>query len=114
MALVTTSSWKCVRWDCRVGSEMNEHRPRNVGTEPPNPLDFRAKDPLREVYQGRWKHLPSTQKVGLVVMLGVWVVFVATVGFAAGRAHSLGSLVPVVVLASVLGLLLLVLRKKAR
>ena len=94
---------------------MNEHKaPRIVGTEPPNPLDFPAKEPLREIYQGRWKQLPSTQKIGLIVMLGVCVVFGATVVFAAGRAHSLGSLVPVLVVASVLGLLLLVLRRKAR
>ena len=94
---------------------MKEHKaPRMVGTEPPNPLDFPVKDPLREVCQGRWKQLPSTQKIGLIVMLSIWVVFVATVVFAAGRAHLLGSLVPVLFVTSLLGVLLLVLRRKAR
>jgi hypothetical protein len=94
---------------------MNQHKaPRNVGTEPPNPLDFPAKDPLREVYQGRWKQLPPIHKIGLIVVLGFYVVFIGTVVFAAGRAHSLGSLLPVLVVATVLGLLLLVLRRKAR
>ena len=94
---------------------MNEHKaPRNVRTEPPNPLDFPAKDPLREAYQGRWKQLPRIHKIGLIVVLGVWVAFFATVVFAAGMAHSLRSLLPVLVVATVLGLLLLVLRRKER
>jgi hypothetical protein len=94
---------------------MNEYKaPHNVGTEPPNPLDFPLKDPLREAYQGRWKQLPPIHKVGLIVVLGVWVAFVATVALAAGRAHSLGSLLPVLVVAAVIGLVLLVLRRKAR
>ena len=94
---------------------MNEHKgPRNMGTEPPNPLDFPVKDPLREAYLGRWKQLPPIHKIGLIVVLGFWVAFIATVVLAAGKAHSLGSLLPVLVVATVLGLLLLVLRRKAR
>jgi hypothetical protein len=94
---------------------MSEHKaPRNVGTELPSPLDFPVKDPLREVYQGRWKQLPPMQKIGLIVVLGFFVAFIATVVFAAGRARSLGSLLPVLAVATVLGLLLLLLRRKAR
>lgn len=88
--------------------------PRQGDTEPPNPLSFPAKDPLREVYQGRWKQLPRIQKLGLIVLLSLLVAFASTIIFAAGRAGSLGSLIPVVVVAAILGLLLLVLRKKAQ
>ncbi len=94
---------------------MTAHEPhRQPGSEPPNRFDFPAKDPLREVYQGRWKQLPGVQKMGLTVMLSILVAFIAAVIFAAGRTRSLGSLIPVVVLAAILGLLLLVFRRKAR
>jgi hypothetical protein len=94
---------------------MSGHKARrNVGTKPPSPLDFPVKDPLREAYQGRWKQLPPMHKIGLIVVLGFFVAFIATVVFAAGRAQSLGSLLPVVAVATVLGLLLLVLRRKTR
>jgi hypothetical protein len=33
-------------------------------SEPPYPLDFPIKDPLRETYEGRWQQLPVIQKVG--------------------------------------------------
>ena len=101
--------------ECINGIEMNEPKaPRNVGIEPPNPLDFPVKDPLRETYQGRWKQLPPIQKIGLIVMLFFGVALAATVVFAAGRARSLRSLLPVLVVAIVLGLVLLVFRRKAR
>jgi len=83
-------------------------------TEPPNPLDFPVKDPLREAYQGRWKQLPSIHKIGLVVVLGFFVAFIAFVVLAAAKTRSLGSLLPVVIVATFLGLLLLVLRWRAR
>jgi len=54
------------------------------------------------------------QKIGLIVVLGVLIAFIATLVFAAEKAQSLGSLLPVLVVAAVLGLLLLVLRRKAR
>ena len=93
---------------------MTEHKAaRNAGTEPSNPLDFPVKDPLREAYQGRWKQLPTIQKIGLATVLGIFVAFAATVVLAAARARSLGSLLPVLALATVLGLLVLVLRRKA-
>jgi hypothetical protein len=41
----------------------------------PNPLDIPVRDPLHEIYEGRWKQLPVIQKVGVVVALGFWVVF---------------------------------------
>jgi uncharacterized membrane protein SirB2 len=92
---------------------MHPHKgPREVGTDPPNPLDFPRKDPFREAYLGRWKQLPSIQKVGLIVVLGVWVLLMATVVFAAQRARSLSSLLPVVVVTIVFSLLLLALRRK--
>jgi hypothetical protein len=83
---------------------MSEHKaPRNAGTEPPSPLDFPVKDPLRGAYQGRWKQLPLMHKIGLIVVLGFLVAFIATVVFAAERAQSLGSLLPVLAVATVLG-----------
>jgi hypothetical protein len=86
---------------------MIEHKaPRNAGTETPNPLDFPVKDPLREAYQGRWKQLPTIQKIGLITVLGIWVALAATVVLAAARARSLGSLLPILAVAAVLGLLL--------
>jgi uncharacterized RDD family membrane protein YckC len=93
-------------------ADMVEHEaPHNVRT-PPNPLDVPVKDPLRETYEGRWKQLPPIQKVGMIVVLGLWVAFIATVVFAAAKAQSLRSLLPVPVVASIFGLLLLVRRKK--
>jgi hypothetical protein len=47
---------------------------------PPNLLGFPVKDPLRETYQGRWKELPVIQKVGVIVVLGFWCVFIAVPG----------------------------------
>jgi flagellar biosynthesis/type III secretory pathway M-ring protein FliF/YscJ len=92
---------------------MVEHKaPRNLRTEQPNPLDFTVKDPLRETYEGRWKQLPRIQKIGLIVVLGIWVAFIAMLVLAARNSHSLGSLLPVLLVASILGVLLLVRRRK--
>jgi len=38
-------------------------------------LATRSKDPLKELYQGRWKQLPTLQKVGVVTVLSVLSVF---------------------------------------
>ena len=48
----------------------------------------------------------------MIVVLGLWVAFIATVVFAAAKAQSLRSLLPVPVVASIFGLLLPVRRKK--
>jgi hypothetical protein len=92
---------------------MVEHKaPRNLRTGQPNPLDFAVKDPLLETYDGRWKQLPRIQKIGLIVVLGICVALIATVVLVARNAHSLGSLLPVLLLALILGVLLLVRRRK--
>jgi len=84
---------------------MSEHKaPRNSSSGPPNPLDFPIKDPLRETYEGRWAQLPPIQKVGITVVLGFWCLFIATLVFSEGRAHYLNWLLPILVLATILGL----------
>jgi len=86
---------------------MNEHKAqRNSSSGPPNPLDFPIKDPLLETYEGRWAQLPPIQKVGLTVVLGFWCLFIATLVFSEGRAHYLNWLLPILVVATILGLLL--------
>jgi hypothetical protein len=47
---------------------MTDEPPKNLAQsgEPPNPLDFPFKDPLRETYEGRWQQLPVIQKVGVI------------------------------------------------
>jgi hypothetical protein len=94
----------------------NNKSPRHFADhdEPPNALDFSAKDPLRETYEGRWKQLPLLQKIGLVVVLGFWVALIAGVlwGETGGR-HLLGGL-PLAVVVLILMIFLFVLGKSIR
>jgi len=52
-----------------------------------NGPELTDKDPLRETYEGRWAQLPPLQKVGLIVVLGFWCLFIATLVFSGGRAE---------------------------
>jgi hypothetical protein len=72
------------------------------GGDPPNPLDFLAKDPLRETYEGRWSWLPLVQKAGVIIMLGFWCVFIAMLAWNGGKAQYLYT---ILVFASVMTLL---------
>jgi hypothetical protein len=94
---------------------MDEHKARrNSISGPPNPLDFPIKDPLRETVEGRWRQLPPIQKVGLFVVLGFWCLFIVALVFSEGRAHYLHWLLPILVVATIFGLLVFLPRKNHR
>ena len=79
-------------------------------SDPPNPLDFPVKDPLRETYEGRWRRLPLIQKVGVTVVLGFWVLFIAAMVWGEG----IGTLAPIALVATILGAVVLLLRKRGQ
>ncbi len=92
---------------------MSEHKAHpNSSSEPPNPLDFPVKDPLREAYEGRWSQLPPIQKVGLTVVLGFWCLFIAVLVLSEGRAHYLNWLLPILAVATIIGVVLFLLKRK--
>jgi uncharacterized RDD family membrane protein YckC len=82
--------------------------------EPPNLLDFPVKDPLRETYQGRWKELPVIQKVGVIVMLGLWCVFIAVLVWDNGKVQYLNTILLFTVVITILGTFFLLLKRYIR
>jgi len=82
--------------------------------EPPNPLDFPAKDPLRETYEGRWKQLPLLQKIGLVVVLGFLVAFIAFALWGETGGHHLLGLLPLAAVVVILTVFIFALGKSIR
>ena len=94
---------------------MEQRNPRHNygGVTPPNPLEFPIKDPVVETYEGRWKQLPAVQKAGVIVVLGFWCFFIATLSLSEGRAHYLNWLMPIFATSIIIGLLLWAFRKKA-
>jgi hypothetical protein len=43
------------------------------------PLQSTSRDPLKQVYQGRWRELPTLHKVGVVIVLVPVLVFACVV-----------------------------------
>jgi hypothetical protein len=82
--------------------------------EPPNPLDFPFKDPLRETYQGRWQQLPLIQKVGVIVMLGFWCLFIPLLVWDGGKVQYLNTILLFAVVTTILGAFFLLLRRHTR
>ncbi len=80
----------------------------------PNLLDFPVKDPLRETYQERWKQLPVIQKLGVVVVLGFWCVFIAALVWDNGTVHYLNTILLFAVVIMILGAFFLLLRRFIR
>jgi hypothetical protein len=90
----------------------NQRKALHHDGDAPNPLDFPIKDPLVETYEGRWAQLPPIQKVGMIVVLGFWCLFIGALVFSAGRAHYLNWLLPILAVATILALPLLFPHKK--
>ena len=82
--------------------------------ELPNLLDFPVKDPLREAYQGRWQQIPVVQKVGVIVMLGFWCVFIGGLVWNNGKVQYLGTILLFAVVITILGAFFLLLRRNIR
>ena len=82
--------------------------------EPPNPLEFPVKDPLREAYEGRGQQLPVIQKVGVIIVLGFWCLFIAGQVWGNGRAQDQKTLLPFAIVATILGAFFLLLRRHIR
>jgi len=47
---------------------------------------------LRESYEGRWQHLPVIQKVGVIVALGSWCLFIAVLVWDGGKVQHLNTI----------------------
>ena len=77
--------------------------------EPPNPLDFPIKDPLRETYEGRWKQLPVLHKVGLAIVFAFWILFVVSIVWTEGGGLHLIGFLPLVAVTAILIAFLFVL-----
>jgi hypothetical protein len=96
---------------------MNDKKHRRIvrpASDPaPNPLDFPVKDPLRETYEGRWQKLPLIQKVGVTVVLGFWLLFIATMVLGDGRGPYLSRLAPFVLVAAVFGACVLLFGRRS-
>jgi hypothetical protein len=90
-----------IAWVERMSDKKNNKVIVQSG-DPPNPLDFPAKDPLRETYEGRWSQLPLVQKAGVIIMLGFWCVFIGVLVWNGGQAQYLYT---ILVFASVMTLL---------
>jgi hypothetical protein len=79
----------------------------------PNPLDVGAKDPLREIYDGRWRQLPLIQKIGVTIVSGFWLVLIAVMVWGDGGQY-LSRLAPFVLVASVFGVFILLFRRRGQ
>ena len=104
------------RVECWRASMTNNKSSRHFADhgEPPNALDFSAKDPLRETYEGRWKQLPLLQKIGLVVVLGFWVAFMAGVLWDETGGRHLLVILPLAAVVVILMVFLFALGKSIR
>ncbi len=87
----------------------NEHNLSHNQDKPPNALDFRINDPLREAYVGRWNQLPVLQRVGIAVVLGFWVLVTVSVVWSDGGEHHFIGLLPLVAIIAILIVFLAVL-----
>jgi hypothetical protein len=97
---------------------MTDEKPRRSfdtpSERPPNPLDFPLKDPLRETYEGSWQKLPLIQKVGVTVVLGFWLLFIAAMVLGDGSGQYLSRLAPFILVAAVLGVCVLLFGRRSR
>jgi hypothetical protein len=96
---------------------MTDEQPEKIvphSGQPPNLLDLPIKDPLREAYQGRWKQLPVIQKLGVIVMLGFWCVFIAVLVWDNGTVQYLNTILLFAVVITILGAFFLLLRRHIR
>jgi uncharacterized RDD family membrane protein YckC len=94
---------------------MTDEQPKKLAqSEPPNPLDFPIKDPLRETYEGRWQQLPVIQKVGVIVALGSWCLFIAVLVWDDGKVQYLNTILVFATVTTILGAFFLLLRRHIR
>jgi hypothetical protein len=82
--------------------------------EPPNLLDSPVKDPLRETYEGQWKQLPVIQKLGVIVVLGSYCVFIAVLVWDNGTVQYLNTILLFAIVTTILGAFFLLLRRYIR
>ncbi len=82
--------------------------------EPPNPLDFPVKDPLKETYEGRWQQLPVIQKIGVIVFLGFWCVFITVLVWDNGKVQYLNTALVFAIVTTILGAFFLLLKRHIR
>ena len=95
---------------------MTDEQPKKLAQsgDPPNPLDFPIKDPLRETYEGRWQQLPVIQKVGVIVALGSWCLFIAVLVWDDGKVQYLNTILVFATVTTILGAFFLLLRRHIR
>jgi hypothetical protein len=97
-------------------TDTDEHRNRFLSQsgEPPNPLDFPVKDPLRETYEGRWQPLPVVQKIGVIVVQGFWCLFIAVLVLSGGKAQYLNTILEFAIVITLLVAFFLLLGRYIR
>jgi len=82
--------------------------------EPPNPLNFQVKNPIRETYQGGWKQLPVVQKIGVLLLLIFGPLVTVSIIWRGDGGHHLIALLPLAVVMAILAAFVLVFSRSVR
>jgi len=94
--------------------DKHNRRPFTPHGEPPNPLNFHVKGPLRETYLGHWKQLPVVQKIGILLLLVFGPLETVSIVWRRDGGHHLIALLPLVVVMAILAAFVLVLSRSVR
>ena len=88
-----------------------EHEPKQF---PPNLVNEVPRDPLREIWLGRWKALPALQKFGTVLTLGSIGAFSFWCFSVMFRENWIGASIAVAVVYGILGVFFFLLKRDIR
>ena len=94
--------------------DKHNRRPFTQNGEPPDPLNFHRKNPLRETYQGGWKQIPVVQKIGVLLLLVFGPLVTVSIIWRGDGGHHLIALLPLVVVMAILAAFVLVFGRSVR